>query len=90
MLTTASSVPEASAAPRYSYEYDNATQVLYQKDEENRIMNSIMILKSDIEKLFTDGKRLYQNARPSDCRFLAFNSWRTRLLLCLKTGVSAA
>lgn len=37
-----------------------------------------------------DGKRLCQNARPSDCEFLAFNSWRTRLLPCLKTGVSAA
>jgi len=38
----------------------------------------------------TDGARLCQNARPSDCEFLAFNSWRTRLLPCLKTGVSAA
>lgn len=38
----------------------------------------------------TDGKRLCQNAKPSDCKFLAFNSWRTRLLPCLKTGVSAA
>src|SRR5579875_2891716 len=38
----------------------------------------------------TDGARLCQNARPSDCKFLAFNSWRTRLLPCLKTGVSAA
>ena len=28
----------------------------------------------------TDGARLCQNARPSDCEFLAFNSWRTRLL----------
>lgn len=37
-----------------------------------------------------DGKRLCQNAKPSDCKFLAFNSWRTRLLPCLKTGVSAA
>ena len=27
-----------------------------------------------------DGKRLCQNAKPSDCKFLAFNSWRTRLL----------
>ena len=26
----------------------------------------------------TDGARLCQNARPSDCEFLAFNSWRTR------------
>ena len=38
----------------------------------------------------TDGARLCQNARPSDCEFLAFNSWRMRLLPCLKTGVSAA
>ena len=37
-----------------------------------------------------DGKRLCQNARLSDCEFLAFNSWRTRLLPCLKTGVSTA
>ena len=36
-----------------------------------------------------DGRRLCQNARPSDCKFLAFNSWRMRLLPCLKTGVSA-
>jgi hypothetical protein len=27
----------------------------------------------------TDGQRLCQNAIPEDCRFLAFNSWRTRL-----------
>jgi hypothetical protein len=26
------------------------------------------------------GKRLCQNAKPSDCRFLTFNTWRTRLL----------
>jgi hypothetical protein len=38
----------------------------------------------------TDGQRLCQNARPSDCKFLAFNSWRTRLLPGLKTGGSAA
>ena len=38
----------------------------------------------------TDGARLCRNARPSDCKFLAFNSWRTRLLPCLKTGVSTA
>jgi len=23
------------------------------------------------------GKRLCQNAKPNDCRFLAYNSWRT-------------
>lgn len=38
----------------------------------------------------TDGKRLCQNAKPSECKFLAYNSWRTRLLPCLQTGVSAA
>jgi hypothetical protein len=38
----------------------------------------------------TDGKRLCQNAKPSDCKFLAFNAWRTRLLPCLKAEVSAA
>lgn len=27
-----------------------------------------------------DGRRLSQKARPSDCKFLAFNSWRARLL----------
>jgi len=27
----------------------------------------------------SDGKRLCQNARPSDCKFLAFNSWRAAL-----------
>jgi len=27
-----------------------------------------------------DGQRLCQNANPMDCKFLAFNSWRTRLL----------
>jgi hypothetical protein len=37
-----------------------------------------------------DGQRLCQNARPSECKFLAFNSWRTRLLPGLKTGGSAA
>jgi hypothetical protein len=37
-----------------------------------------------------DGKRLCQNAKPSDCQFLAYASWRTRLLPGLKTGVSAA
>jgi len=38
----------------------------------------------------TDGKRLCRNARPSEVKFLSFNSWRARLLPCLKTGVSAA
>ena len=38
----------------------------------------------------TDGARLCQNARPSDCEFLAFNSWRTRLLPGMNAGVSAA
>jgi len=37
-----------------------------------------------------DGRRLCQNARPLDCKFLAYASWRARLLPCLKTGVSAA
>ncbi len=37
-----------------------------------------------------DGKRLCQNARPSECKFLAFNSWRTRLLPGMNAGVSAA
>jgi hypothetical protein len=36
-----------------------------------------------------DGQRLCQNANPIDCKFLAFNSWRTRLLPALKDGVSA-
>jgi hypothetical protein len=34
----------------------------------------------------TDGQRLCQNAKPSECKFLAYSSWRTRLLPCLKTG----
>jgi hypothetical protein len=39
----------------------------------------------------TDGKRLCQNAKPSDCKFLAFNAWRTRLLLmCFSHEVSGA
>lgn len=38
----------------------------------------------------TDGQRLCQNAKPSECKFLAFNPWRTRLLPGLKAGVSAA
>lgn len=37
-----------------------------------------------------DARRLCQNARPSECKFLAFNSWRTRLLPGLQSGVSAA
>lgn len=37
-----------------------------------------------------DGKRLCQNAKPSDCKRLAYTSWRTRLLPGLKAGVSAA
>jgi hypothetical protein len=36
------------------------------------------------------GKRLCQNARPSDCKFLTFNSWRMWLLPSLTEGVSAA
>jgi hypothetical protein len=36
------------------------------------------------------GKRLCQNAKPADCRFLAFNSWRTRLLPWLKPEASGA
>ncbi len=36
------------------------------------------------------GTRLTQTAKPSECRVLAYNSWRTRLLPCLETGVSAA
>lgn len=36
------------------------------------------------------GGRLTQQAKPSDCLFLTFNTWRARLLPCLKTGVSAA
>lgn len=38
----------------------------------------------------TDGKRLCQNARPLEVKFLALSSWRTRLLPCLKTEVFAA
>lgn len=39
----------------------------------------------------TDGKRLCQNAKPEDCRFLTFNSWRcANSSPCLKTGVSLA
>jgi hypothetical protein len=51
MTTTVSSVFTASTEPKYKYEYDSTIQVLYQKDEENRIVNSIMIPKGDIEKL---------------------------------------
>jgi hypothetical protein len=36
------------------------------------------------------GKRLTQTAKVSDCIFLTFNSWRTRLLPALTGGVSAA
>jgi len=36
-----------------------------------------------------DGKRLCQNAKPADVRFLTYNAWRTRLLPGLKGGVSA-
>ena len=37
-----------------------------------------------------DGKRLTQQARPEDLRFLTYNSWRVRLLPSLAQGVSAA
>lgn len=33
----------------------------------------------DISSL-TTGKRLTQDAKPADCKFLTYNSWRTRLL----------
>jgi len=36
------------------------------------------------------GKRLTQGAKLTDCRFLTYNTWRTRLLPALKNGVSAA
>jgi hypothetical protein len=39
---------------------------------------------------FVDGRRLCQNAKPSECKFLAYSSWRTRLLQGLKSWVSAA
>lgn len=51
MPTTVSSVFMASTEPKYKYEYDSTTQMLYQKDEEDGVVNSIMIPKSDIEKL---------------------------------------
>ena len=35
------------------------------------------------------GKRLCQNAKPSDCKFLAYNTWRTCFLPGLKAEVSA-
>jgi hypothetical protein len=35
------------------------------------------------------GKRICQNARVEDIKFLAYNSWRTVLLPALKDGVSA-
>jgi hypothetical protein len=34
------------------------------------------------------GKRLGQNYKPEDCKFLSFNTWRTRLLPTLKVGFS--
>jgi hypothetical protein len=37
-----------------------------------------------------DGKRLTQNAKPEDCKFLTYPSWRVRLLPMLTHGVSAA
>ena len=37
-----------------------------------------------------DGRRLCQNARSSDCKFLTYSSWRTRLLPGLKSEVSTA
>ena len=37
-----------------------------------------------------NGKRLTQTAKTEDCLFLAYNSWRTRLLPQLKLGVSGA
>ena len=37
-----------------------------------------------------DGRRLCQNAEPSDCKFLTYSSWRTRLLPALKCEFSAA
>ena len=36
------------------------------------------------------GKRLTQTAKTKDCLFLAYNSWRTRLLPLLKPEVSGA
>ena len=36
------------------------------------------------------GKRLCQNAKPADCQFLTFNTWRTRFLPALNGGVSSA
>jgi hypothetical protein len=37
-----------------------------------------------------DGKRLCRNAKPSECKFLSYSSWRTRLLPGLKSVVPAA
>jgi len=37
-----------------------------------------------------DGRRLCRNAKPSDCKFLTYSSWRTRLLPAPKCGVFAA
>ena len=36
------------------------------------------------------GKRMGQNFRPEDCKFLAYNTWRTLLLLAVNGEVSAA
>ena len=36
-----------------------------------------------------DGKRLCQNAKPSDVQSLAYSTWRARLRPVLKAGVSA-
>jgi hypothetical protein len=36
------------------------------------------------------GKRVTQTAKPQDCDFLTYNTWRTRLLPGLNAGVSAA
>ena len=37
-----------------------------------------------------DGKRLCQNAKPTDCKFLTHSSWRMRLLPAMNDGVSVA
>ena len=36
-----------------------------------------------------DGKRLCQNAKPSDVQFLAYSTWKRGSAPCLKAGVSA-
>ena len=38
----------------------------------------------------TDGKRFCQSAKPADCKWLAYTSWRTWLLPGLRVGVPAA